>query len=118
VRLIVAGSRNLHPTHDFINWHINEFQMNTGLELTTLVCGMAPGVDTAAKRWAEANSIPIEEYPANWKKYGKAAGPLRNHQMAANADALLLIWNGESRGSASMKREAEAAGLLIHEVIM
>jgi hypothetical protein len=46
-------------------------------------------------------------FPAKWDKYGKAAGPLRNREMAAYADALILVWDGKSRGSANMLAEAK-----------
>ena len=39
------------------------------------------GADKLAGRWAEANGIPVEIYPADWRRYGKMAGPLRNEAM-------------------------------------
>lgn len=63
-------------------------------------------VKEAGERWADAHGIPIERYPADWTKYGRGAGPLRNREMAEKADAALVIWDGVSRGSKSMIREA------------
>ena len=60
----------------------------------------------------------MKAFPADWQKHGRKAGPLRNMEMAINADALVLVWDGKSAGSASMKREAERAGLLIFELIV
>lgn len=59
-----------------------------------------------------------KEFPADWKAHGKAAGPIRNKQMAEYADALLLIWDGESKGSASMKNEMLKLNKPVYEVII
>ncbi len=53
------------------------------------------------------------ELPAQWSKHWRAAGPIRNRDMAAYADALFLMWDGESRGSKNMLEVAEAAGLKV-----
>ncbi len=60
----------------------------------------------------------LKEFPPDWEKHGKAAGPIRNKEMAEYADALLLIWDGKSRGSASMKKEMEKLEKPIYEVIL
>ena len=41
-------------------------------------------------------------FPADWDKYGKAAGYKRNGEMARNADALIAFWDGKSRGTKHM----------------
>lgn len=69
------------------------------------------------ERCAKRLGIAAVRWPANWSKYGKAAGPMRNADMARNADALLLIWDGRSRGSANMAHEAEKRGLWVRAVI-
>lgn len=38
-------------------------------------------------------------YEADWGKHGKAAGPIRNSKMIADADALVAFWDGKSRGT-------------------
>lgn len=52
---------------------------------------------------ANMPGVEIEEFPADWEKFGKAAGPVRNAQMADRGDCLFLIWDGRSRGSRNMK---------------
>ncbi len=119
MRLIIAGSRNLNPSISGIDSRVRDAQLALGVPtITAILCGMSRGVDLAGKRWAEHVGVPVEEYPANWKKHGKAAGPKRNIMMAERADALLLMWDGKSRGSAHMKQAARERGLYIHEVIM
>jgi hypothetical protein len=128
LRVIVAGSRDISPSVEMMDYFIREAEKEIG-EMTVLVCGMARGVDTAALRWREwynrnnRHSIGIAKYPAKWDVaeaiYGSrnAAGPMRNIEMAENADALILIWDGVSKGSASMKKEALKRGLIVFEII-
>ena len=73
-----------------------------GIMPTEIVSGCAKGVDRAGEEWAKRNGVPIKPFPANWETYGRAAGPIRNQQMAAYADALIAIWDGKSRGTESM----------------
>ena len=74
-----------------------------------VVCGMAKeGGDMLGKVWAEFVKVPIKEFPANWAKYGKAAGHIRNKQMASYADFGVGIWDGFSSGTKNMIKELEA----------
>lgn len=67
---------------------------------------MASGVDTLGYRIGNALEIPVSEFPANWKKFGRSAGPIRNREMANAADAVLAVWDGESRGTNDMINQA------------
>ena len=48
------------------------------------------------------NGYEIEYYPAEWKKYGKRAGPKRNEMMAQSCDYAICFWDGKSKGTKSM----------------
>src|SRR5690606_39623023 len=88
------------------------------LSPTTVISGMARGVDQAGEKWARKNRVTLRTFPADWDRYGKAAGPIRNRLMAEHANALLLIWNDKSRGSANMKQTAKQLSLAVYEVIL
>ena len=64
--------------------------------------------------WAATFSIPCEKYPADWDKYGKSAGYRRNEQMADNADSLIALWDGRSRGTKHMIDIAHRKGLKVY----
>lgn len=81
---------------------------------SVVVSGAARGADTAGEEWAEANGIPVESMPASWNEHGKAAGAIRNAEMARNADALIALWDGESPGTRDMIERAKAHGLRIY----
>ena len=80
---------------------------------SAVVSGTAKGADAFGEAWARDCGIQILQFPANWKKFGKRAGPLRNEEMADNADGLIAIWDGKSRGTTSMLNLAADRGLRI-----
>lgn len=115
MRTIIAGSRSI------TEYAILEKVMNTvpflddgSITPSLVLCGMARGVDLLGKRWAEENGLPVEKWPADWKKYGKAAGIKRNEAMVEHADALVALWDGKSRGTAHVMRYARARGLKVY----
>ena len=69
------------------------------------------GADKLGEQYAKERGFKITRFPANWNKYGKAAGPKRNEQMANYADALIAFWDGKSRGTKNMIDFAEQLGL-------
>lgn len=66
---------------------------------TIIVSGGARGVDSWARETAREHGYEYEEYPANWKVHGKAAGMIRNRQLVAACDHVIIFWDGESRGT-------------------
>ncbi len=106
MKVIVAGGR------DFTNYALVEEAIKiSGFEISQIVSGKAKGVDTLGEVWALANNVPVEAFPADWSQHGRAAGPIRNKQMADYADALIAIWDGESKGTANMIQQARSKKL-------
>lgn len=130
MRLIIAGGRDIKVS----SWQIEKLLKSFNLDPTEIVCGMASGVDSAGLLYAEAVGIRVKKFPAMWNDlstapvlkrvrkdgttYNALAGHQRNQKMANYADALLLIWNGESKGSADMLARARAKNLVIYEVLV
>lgn len=123
-RVIIAGSRSI--TDARIVAEILENDLHEGLidpNRDEIVHGGARGVDSLAAEWARSAGFGVKEFPADWAKYGKRAGFLRNCDMAeyaarAAGGKLVLIWDGHSRGSAMMKEIARKAGLSIEETVV
>lgn len=94
-------------------WFFKEFlQDKTGEEIV-IISGHASGADTLGERYAQEKGFKIETYPADWDKYGKAAGPKRNEQMANIANALIAFWDRKSKGTKSMINLAKKKGLQV-----
>lgn len=101
-RIVVAGCRNYENYMDataYIEMCIKEIRKRYTL---VFLSGGCTGADMLGERYARENGFTVEYYPANWKKYGRSAGPIRNLQMAQACDYVICFWDGKSRGTASM----------------
>ena len=78
-----------------------------------IVSGHASGADSLGEKFAADHNLQCELYPADWDKHGKAAGPIRNAEMAEVADALIAFWDGQSRGTKLMIDLARKKGLQV-----
>jgi hypothetical protein len=67
-----------------------------------IIVGGCKGADKCGELYAIENKIPYKVYNAEWKKYGKRAGPLRNEKMSKVGNVLVLFWDYESSGSEDM----------------
>ena len=97
---------------------MKQARRNCSIWPRVILCGMARGVDMMGKAWAEERGLEVEEWPAEWHRFGRRAGYLRNRAMAENADALVAVWDGKSRGTDNMMENARVLRLktFVHEV--
>ena len=72
----------------------------------TIVHGGAAGVDARADAVARDLGFDVEVCPADWSRFGRRAGPMRNLTMVASCDFLYAFWDGQSRGTASAVQAA------------
>ena len=99
MRVIVAGTRGFYD----LSVVTSAVYSSPWLEkITEVVSGGADGVDSLGERFAENHLLPVTRFCAEWSKHGRAAGPLRNDNMAAYADALVAVWDGKSSGTRDM----------------
>lgn len=102
ITVMVGGSRTITD----IKWVFTELE-NYLRELYQkhkdpdfkIIEGGAKGVDQMAVTFAIKHNCRCKEYPADWDKYGKSAGPRRNQQMVVDCDYCILFWDGKSRGT-------------------
>lgn len=106
MRTIIAGSRSC--TDYSI---LEEAITNCSWSITTVISGNARGADILGEMWAKKNDVPCELFPAQWDIHGKSAGYIRNSTMADNAEALIALWDGKSRGTQHMINLAKKKGL-------
>ena len=80
--------------------------------ISVLIHGAASGADTMAGEWAIRQGVEVVACPANWKQYGRRAGPIRNREMLELSPDLLVAFPG-GRGTADMISAAEQKGIPI-----
>ena len=111
-KVIVAGCRDF-ADYELLKEKCDFYLQNQKPEIIVIVSGHASGADTLGERYAQERGYETEVYPADWKTNGRAAGPIRNAQMAAVADALIAFWDGKSRGTKNMIDTATKRGLQV-----
>lgn len=108
--VLVCGSRHWTSRESIYSWLCKLQDWG----LTKIIEGEAPGADTIAREEAEAIGIPVMKFPADWARYGRAAGPIRNRQMLDQNPSLVLAFHSnlsESRGTADTVKEARKRGI-------
>lgn len=83
---------------------------------TLIIQGGAFGADACASEWAYTRNVLEHQFPADWKKHGRAAGPIRNQQMIDQGKPDLVVAFPGGPGTADMVRRAKAAGVKVIEV--
>lgn len=110
MKVIFSGTRDIHVSRQELADAIAE----SGFEITEVVSGGGGNVDRSALEFARVCGYPSTVFYPGWGKHGKAAGPMRNREMAKYADALIHFWDGKSKGTKNMIEEAEEVGLKIY----
>ena len=118
MKVIIAGSRSIK---DYC--HVKKAIKASGYNITAIACGLAQGVDLLGKEYGKRKGIKVKEFPAKWNKlnakgalirygvhgpYNAKAGFNRNLKMAKWAKALIVVWDGRSKGSLDMIEQMKA----------
>jgi hypothetical protein len=117
--VIVTGSRILTAWEKV--WRELEKLLWEHGALTVRHGGCPTGADSIANLWCaswhKSHEICESIHDANWDDFGKAAGPIRNREMAqAGADLCLAFPLGESRGTWNCVNECKKAGIPVKVV--
>lgn len=89
MKVAVVGSRDLNVD---LTGYIPE-------GVTQIVSGGARGIDTLAEQYAHKNNIPVKIFKPDTALFGKWAYLARNDQIVQEADIIVAIWDGKSRGT-------------------
>lgn len=108
-KLIIAGTR----TFNDVELARKEFKKFMKYMPDEIVSGGATGADSIGEQIAREKKIFCKRFLPDWDKHGRAAGPIRNKEMAEYATHCLLFWDGASRGTLSMANEARKAGVIL-----
>ena len=110
MKVIIAGGRDFSAPRFGDEWNL-VCDLHQKYCFIEIISGGANGADRFGEFYAGDSGVPLKVFPAEWDKYGKAAGPIRNAQMAQYADAVILFPGG--RGTDSMRKLAKEYGLKI-----
>ena len=121
VRMLVCGGR------DYTDWHkmqtyVQNSWSGTPRDTITVISGGAIGADFLIKCVVQYMNeqlgwkLGFKEYPADWKKYGRGAGPIRNQQMLDEGKPNLVVAFPGGRGTADMVARAKKAGVKVIEI--
>lgn len=111
MKTIIAGGRDYQLTEDDFR---SLRSLHNQHQFTEVVSGGATGADRGGEKFGHQNAIPVKKFMADWKTHKRAAGPIRNKQMAEYADAVVLFHGGD--GTQSMFNEATKAGIRIFDL--
>lgn len=113
MKVIIAGSRTAVSYQSVV-----KAVQDSGFDITEIISGGARGADTLGEAYAKNNNITLTIMKAEWDKLGKSAGYRRNEQMARYGEAVIALWDGESRGTMHMIEIAKRLGLplYIHKI--
>ena len=102
MKITIGGCRDYNNYDEFKKF-VDDYieKMNIDDEIV-IVSGHCSGVDMMAEKYAEEKGFVTEIFPADWKRYGRAAGPVRNKIMVDKCDRVIAFWDNKSRGTASL----------------
>lgn len=125
VNIIIAGSRTF-DNYEYLKKKVLNFISEKQIELSNIciISGTARGADKMGEDFAKELNLQLKCFPADWDKYGKQAGFIRNTQMANyaieddNQGILIAFWDGKSSGTKHMieiakKKELEVKIFII-----
>lgn len=105
-KVVICGSREYND-YETIKKVLDK--LLEGMQISCLISGGCRGVDTLVKKYCIDRKIIHMEVNAQWKFFGRAAGPQRNAQMAKLGTSTFGFWDGESRGTYDMLKKARDA---------
>lgn len=110
MKILVCGSRHFQDKEKLFNVLDG---INSETTVTGVVEGGARGADNLGAQWADSRRIERTRFPADWSRYGKSAGPIRNQQMLdeGKPDLVIAFLYPNSRGTKHMISIAEKANI-------
>ena len=90
--VIVTGGRDFKPLKEHYDWLENELRYQ---KANLVITGDAAGADAFGNRVAVKMGLKTQRVPANWSRFGRRAGPMRNEEMSEKANVLIAFPGGD-----------------------
>lgn len=110
MKVLVCGGRNFGRAHALAT------ALSKLGQISLIIEGGASGADNLANQYAHLNDIPVRQFKADWKKHGRAAGPIRNKQMLDEGQPDLVVAFEGGKGTANMISQANKNGVKVIQV--
>lgn len=115
MRVLVCGGRDYSDAS--VLWgELDTLRQQAPHDCMVVIQGGAHGADQMAREWCESRKVEYENYAADWKANGKAAGPIRNQRMIDEGKPDLVVAFPGGKGTADMVRRTTAAGVPVRTV--
>jgi hypothetical protein len=108
MRVLVCGGRDFRD-RDWLYAVLTKIHTAQGID--TIIHGGARGADTLAGMFAKDFGFNIQIYPADWKRHGRSAGPIRNNTMLIEGKPNLVVAFPGGHGTANMIKQAQVVGV-------
>ncbi len=117
ISVICAGCRKFNDYH-LLAIKLDQFCIAHKDANVEIVSGTCRGADKLGEQYAKEQNLKCKQFPAEWKKFGRGAGPIRNREMAKYASHLIAFWDGNKNrsGTWSMIQIATKLGLTVEIV--
>ncbi len=109
-RVVIGGCRNFN-NYTYFKKYVDIYLTNIKIYADIVILsGHCTGTDSMAERYAKENNYSLEVHPAQWHKFGRSAGPMRNKQMVQQCDFVIAFWDGISKGTKNLIDNATKFG--------
>ena len=113
-RIVVCGGSKFND-YPLLESSLNKIFKEYSDDTIEIVSGHAKGADYLGEKYADEHNFKCTVFEADWKQYGRAAGPIRNSKMLEYAKQenpmVVAFWDGESRGTKDTLTKAQIFGI-------
>jgi len=113
MKVLVCGGRSF-TAYETVERYLDMLHALHGF--TRVIHGAAIGADRCADQWAGFNRIDCQRFPAEWKVYGKGAGPIRNARMLNEGQPDLVVAFPGGKGTGNMRKQATEQGVKLFDL--
>ncbi len=119
-RIIICGGRHFND-YDALETLVDSVIAEIGLnnDEIEIISGHCEGADTLGEQYAKNHGLACILFPAEWSKYGRSAGPIRNSQMIEHASKsqnpiVVAFLSSRTKGTLDTVKKATKRGFTIY----
>lgn len=120
-KILICGGRHF-DSYEMLRFVVDDIITNTETDTVEIVSGHCQGADMLGEQYAKENDYALKIFPADWKKYGRSAGPIRNKQMidyisSTCENPIVVAFKSEnSKGTANTIALAKKKQIPVYEI--